>query len=157
MKTILVLSDTHSNRAVFETLWPKMDEANFIFHLGDTSSDGAKIRQKYPDKTYLLNGNCDGVFPLGEDEITLKIEDVTLFACHGHKWGVKSSNSRLAKKAKDEGASLALYGHTHKAKEEQIDGVTCFNPGNLTRYGDKSYGYIVIAGDKFTTKVVPLS
>ena len=153
MKTVIVVSDSHGNRRAFEELDTIFGESDYIFHLGDTSSDGGVIRSKYPDKTFLVNGNCDPV-KLGEDELTIEVEGVKIFLCHGHLYSVKSTLLRLAREAKAQGCKLALYGHTHSAREDEIDGVTLLNPGNLSRYGKKSYLYIVINGDKFTHKVV---
>lgn len=157
MKSIIVLSDTHGNRAGIEGLYPVLGESDIIIHLGDTSADGLRIRNAFPDKSvYLLNGNCD--FPrLGDDELLLEIEGVKIFACHGDKYGVKRGTERLAAEAAAAGAKIALYGHTHRADEEVADGVTIFNPGTLSRYAaQKSYLYLAVYDGKFTGKIVTL-
>lgn len=153
MKKIVVLSDSHGNRRDIEALFPIMRESDFIIHLGDTSQDGNYIRAAFPDKTYLLNGNCD-LMKLGENELTLQMEGVKIFACHGHLYSVKSTPTKLVDRAKELGCSLALYGHTHHASELEIDGVLTVNPGTMSRYSKKSYCYIVINGDKAVTKTV---
>lgn len=153
MKTLIVVSDSHGNRRAFERLDTIFKESDYIIHLGDTSSDGGFIRERYPEKTYVINGNCDPL-KLGEDEKVLKVEDVKIFLCHGHLYSVKSTLSRLAREAKNEGCSIALYGHTHAPREDETFGVTLLNPGTLSRYADKSYLYLVVNGDKFTYKTV---
>lgn len=153
MKKIVVLSDTHGNRRDIEKLLPIMQESDFIIHLGDTSQDGNFIRNAFPDKTYLLNGNCD-IVKLGENELTLQVEGVKIFACHGHLYSVKSNLYKLMNRAKELECPLALYGHTHSAQELEIDGVLTVNPGTLSRYSNKSYCYIVINGDKAVSKIV---
>ena len=153
MKTAVVVSDTHGNRRFLESIDGVLSEADYIIHLGDTSADGSFLCRKYPEKTHVINGNCD-MMPSGENEMVLKIEDVKIFACHGHLYSVKSTLTRLALKAKQEGCALALYGHTHEARESLIDGVTIVNPGNGTRYGQPSYLYLVVNGNKFTHKIV---
>ena len=154
MRKIVVLSDTHGNRAAIDKLFSVMEEADLIVHLGDTSNDGSYIYAGFPDKIVeRLNGNCD-FHRLGEDEIMFFVEGVKFFACHGHKYSVKTTNANLLKKAKDERCAIALYGHTHEAREEVIDGVTLFNPGTMSAYSRKSYGYIVVNGDKAVTKIV---
>ena len=157
MKKIIVLSDTHGNRAEVEKLYPLFDECDLIFHLGDTSSDGMKIKNAFPEKTYLLNGNCD-IPRLGEDELLVEQEGVKIFACHGDKYGVKRGVAQLANRATEAGAQVALYGHTHKAREDALDGVTLFNPGTLSRYAAvKSYLYLAVHDGKFTGKIVELT
>lgn len=153
MTTIVVLSDSHGNRRDIEALFPVMKESDIIIHLGDTSQDGSFIRAKFPDKTYLLNGNCDFV-KSGENELVLKVEDVKILACHGHLYSVKSTPQRLVNRAKELDCAVALYGHTHSACEQQIDDVLTINPGTMSRYTKKSYCYLVINGNKAVAKTV---
>ena len=153
MKTIVVVSDSHGNRQALDALDGIFAESDLIVHLGDTSSDGGYIRSKYPGKTEVINGNCDFI-SVGEKEKVINCEGINILACHGHAYSVKTTLARLAKRAKELDCRLALYGHTHEAKETEIDGVTLLNPGNLSRYSQKSYLYLVINGDKFTQKIV---
>lgn len=155
MKTIVVLSDTHGNRKAIDGIDGVLAECDTIIHLGDTSSDGSYICGKYPDKTVIVNGNCD-IPKLGGEEAVIEIENLRIFACHGHTYSVKTTLARLAEKAKNSDCALALYGHTHEAREDVIDGVTLINPGCMTNYGNKSYLYLVVNGDKFTAKNVPV-
>ncbi len=156
MKTCVVLSDTHGNMGAVEKLDGILSECDYIIHLGDTSGDGAKILKKYPHKTYLINGNCD---PLrcGENELTIEIEGVRIFATHGHLYSAKSTLLKLAQRAKSLKCGLVLYGHTHRAREDEIDGVTLVNPGTMSRYSRQSYLYLVINGEKTVTKTVFLN
>ena len=79
MKTLTVISDTHGNMRKITELNAIFEECDYIVHLGDTSSDGARIRAQFPDKTILINGNCDPV-KLGEDEKVIEIENVRIFS-----------------------------------------------------------------------------
>ena len=153
MKTSVVLSDTHGNRRAIDEISGILAENNYIIHLGDTSGDGGYIRSLFPGKTFLTNGNCDPV-KLGEDELVIEIEGVKLLAVHGHRYSVKSNLYKLADRATELGCQLALYGHTHCAREDVINGVTLINPGAFTKYCQKSYLYLAFAGGKFTSKIV---
>ena len=133
MKTIIVISDSHGNRQALDGLDGIFSESDYIIHLGDTSADGNYIRSRFPDKTFVINGNCE-MFSCGVKEKVINIEGVKIFACHGHLYSVKTTLARLAKKAKELGCDIALYGHTHDAREDEIDGVTLLNPGTLSRY-----------------------
>lgn len=155
MKTVTVVSDTHGNISALEKLNGVFAECDYIIHLGDTSSDGQAVRRNFPDKTYILNGNCD-LCKSGEDELVLDIENVKLFACHGDRYGVKYGYDRIAYKAAQEGCSVALFGHTHAPTEEIRGGVTLFNPGTLNRYAPHTYLYLVINGEKAVGKICPL-
>lgn len=156
MKKITVVSDSHGNRAALDGLDGVFKESDLIIHLGDTSSDGSYIAKKHPDKTVIINGNCEAV-NVGERERVLEVEGVKIFACHGHLYSVKTTLSRLADRTKELNCNVALYGHTHAAKESEIGGVTLLNPGTLSRYADESYLYIVVHDGKFTQKIVRIN
>ena len=51
---------------------------------------------------------------------------------HGHRYGVHYGREQLAEAALQKGAKLALYGHTHIFRDEEIDGVRLINPGSPT-------------------------
>ncbi|MGN0806485.1 MAG: YfcE family phosphodiesterase [Candidatus Coproplasma sp.] len=155
MKSVIVLSDSHGNRTAIDKLFPVFAESDYIIHLGDTSSDGQYIKKAFGDKVYLLNGNCD-FMKLGQDEITVEIEGVKIFACHGDRYGVKYGYDRLAYKAEELGCGVALFGHTHCATETQIGGVKLFNPGTLSRYSDNSYLYLALSDGKAVGKIVEI-
>ncbi len=156
MTKITVVSDSHGNRRTIDGLDGIFSESDLIIHLGDTSSDGNYILGKYPHKTHVLNGNCE-IFACGENEKILNIEGVKILACHGHLYSVKTTLHKLAQRAKELDCRIALYGHTHDARESEIDGVTLLNPGTLSRYAEKSYLYLVVNEGKFTQKIVRIN
>ncbi|MDE7453733.1 MAG: metallophosphoesterase [Clostridia bacterium] len=155
MIKITVVSDSHGNRRALDGLDTVFSESDIIIHLGDTSADGSYIQSKFP-KTILINGNCDPI-KLGEDEKVIQVEDIKIFLCHGHLYSAKTTLLKIAARAKELGCSIALYGHTHRPREDFENGVTLLNPGALYRYGEKSYLYLVVNGEKFTAKAVPLN
>lgn len=153
MKSFIIVSDSHRNRAALDNLDGVFAECDYIVHLGDLSTDGGYIRNKYPDKTIVINGNCD-LDKMGDDEKVVEVEGVKIFMCHGHAYGVKQSLFHLAEEAKAAGCSIALYGHTHCAKVDEIDGVKLINPGNLSRYSSNSYCYLAVHNGKATEVIV---
>ena len=155
MKKVIVLSDTHGNLKGLEKLYPLMDENDYILHLGDGMAEARTILSQYPEKTYLCAGNCD-ILSLLPDEDVLEVEGVRIFYCHGHHYGVKSTLTRLAKQAKSKDCTIALYGHTHVAKIDEIDGVTLINPGTMSYALGKggTYCYLVLHKGKATPVLV---
>lgn len=153
MKKVVIISDTHGNMPKITALYGIFKECDYIIHLGDTSGDGSKIKKEFGDKVILINGNCDPV-KLGENEAVLEIEGVKIFATHGHLYSAKTTLNGLYMRGNEENCQIVLYGHTHRAREDEIDGVTLINPGNLSRYSQNSYCYLVINGNKFTSKIV---
>ena len=155
MKKIIVISDSHGTRKGIEKLKPLIAENDYVIHLGDGAMDMREIMDVYPDKVYIVGGNCDFFAPLPKEGI-LEVEQLKLLYCHGHKYGVKSGLEDLAREAKKLGCDIALYGHTHEALITKINGVTLINPGTL-RYpvGEGgSYCYLVINKDVATPVIV---
>ena len=60
-------------------------------------------------------------------------DGVTVFACHGDYYTVRTTLTDIYRKAHSVNAGLALYGHTHIAKQtkDPLTGVTALNPGAL--------------------------
>lgn len=154
MKTFIVLSDSHGHRGAIGKLAQLFSENDYIIHLGDGSADMRETFGEYPEKTYVCKGNCD--FSYGADEWVIEEEGLSVLCCHGHRYGVKSGLKKLAARAKEKGCDIALYGHTHRAAIDVIDGVTCINPGALSSFTAPSYCYLVLHGGKATYTIVPL-
>lgn len=155
MKTIVVLSDTHRNLAPLDKIQTVLAECDYIVHLGDMASDAAGIFREWPEKTYILAGNND--FYGGEKELVLDAEGRRIFACHGHRYGVKGGTERLAAAAKERGCDIALYGHTHVAETHEEEGILLVNPGSMTRFAPRqTYCYLAIAGKKAVPTIVEI-
>ena len=107
-----------------------------------------------PEKYCVMKGNCD--FSFGEEERVIEAEGVSIFCCHGHRYGVKRGLEGLAARAKELGCSVALYGHTHRADISEVEGVLCINPGALGSYTSPSYCYLVVHKGKPTATIVEL-
>lgn len=155
MKKILIISDTHGNGQGIEKIRPLIEENDYIVHLGDGVGEARALFSEYPEKTFACAGNCDFFSPF-PDEGILEVEKLKIFYCHGHKYGVKSTMSRLVAEAKNRDCDVALYGHTHCASVTELDGVKLINPGAL-RYpvgSGGSYCYLVVSGDKATAVIV---
>ena len=156
MKKCLVLSDTHGNMQAVQKLTGIMAEADFVFYLGDGMRDIARYALSNPQKFKIAEGNCD-IFSAGEREGVIEIEGVKVLYCHGHRYGVKRGLEHLLARAKELGCTLALYGHTHEARVDTMDGVTLINPGSTTKFTvNPSYCYLVLHQGKITAQIVQI-
>jgi len=155
MKKIIVISDTHGNSNGVQSLRPLVAENDYLIHLGDGSGDIRAFWQEFPDKIYQCRGNCDFFSPLPDEDV-IEIENIRIFYCHGHKYGVKSGLSALLAETKKRNCDIALYGHTHVPKITEMDGVTLINPGSLRRpVGEGGgYCYLVIHKENVTPVLV---
>ena len=65
-------------------------------------------------------------------EQLIELENKKILMTHGHEYGVKSSLLNLNYRAKELGADIALYGHSHIAAIEKHDGIWFVNPGSVS-------------------------
>ena len=85
--------------------------------------------------------------------LTLEFDDVRVFMTHGHIYGVKRDLTALAGAAKDAGAQLALFGHTHIQHMEERNDITLLNPGTAGRFGRSGYAVVEITDGTFTCRL----
>lgn len=139
---ILVLSDSHGEfrymeKAVFD------ETPDYIFHLGDKIRDSEKLQEKFCRIPFIsVPGNCD----LGCIEQPIRIEEISgirFLITHGHIHGVKMGMLRFSMAAREAQVQVALYGHTHVAAYEQLDGIHFLNPGAISG-GNPSYAVVEI-------------
>ena len=132
---ILVISDTHGRIENAASLIKKIDP-DYTFHLGDMADDSKRLENLFPRKVIAsVRGNndfFDTSYPL---ERIAQISGKTIFACHGHKYHVKSGLMSLEFKADEVGADIVLYGHTHIPYINVTDKRIIMNPGSVNSYG----------------------
>ena len=141
---IVVFSDSHGDifQAV-EVVRRNEKEKVFIF-LGDGVDELETLKEMYPHKEFIgVRGNCDFFCHL-PDEYTMDVDGVKLLCTHGHLYGVKSTHEKLAESARKKGASVALYGHTHKSLVKYDDGLYLVCPGSISRPADRYPSYATI-------------
>ncbi len=150
---ILVFSDSHGNCVNMQKAVDMHPDARYILHLGDGINDLDMLKTGNI-KTYTVNGNFeDGFFSAkkGLPFQCVEIEGKKIFMCHGHRQKVGFGLQNLYYTALENGADIALYGHTHvkynKYTPLEEKGLHIFNPGSISRPRDNiysSYGIIDI-------------
>ena len=150
---ILVFSDTHGDiEYMRDIISSKRMETDLVIHLGDNLKDANEVMSDFPTIAFLgVLGNCDfaSMHVGAKYDGTFKADTKKIFYTHGHEY--------LVSNAKFNGCNVALYGHTHVAFCEEINGVMVINPGSLTNPRDGSrgtYASIAIDGDKMNCKIV---
>lgn len=138
---ILVMSDSHGRDDKMEKIISLHPRCDLYVFLGDGIRDAERVFEKLSLPSFIAAGNCDWSSHGHVAEATLDLDGVKAVCCHGHTFGVKSGLGAYAEHAKQKGASLALFGHTHKQLEINLDGVVMFNPGAVC---DGCFGLIYI-------------
>ena len=138
---IIVVSDSHGSYHSLKRVLQLNRDADIVVHCGDSRDELDEIKLEFPDKMYYcVKGNCDWEpLPLTLD---FTVEGVHFFVTHGHMFNVKYGLGELERAARERGAQVALFGHTHIPHDEYIDGVRLFNPGSCGFF--KSFGVIEV-------------
>lgn len=124
------VSDSHGVLGNIQRVALALTGCDAVAHLGDCTGDALALARLLDVPVYSVRGNCDFA-PDAPEEIVLTLDGRKVLLCHGHKRMVKLSMTNLSYRAREAGAQLALYGHTHIADAEN-DGFTLYvNPGAL--------------------------
>ena len=130
---VLVFSDSHGALPFANEILRKESECETVFFLGDGIDEAEKMRDRYPDKKFIIvKGNNDW-YSQADTEAYKYIDGVTIMACHGHKLNVRFALRDLLTSAQSVRANVALYGHTHKngMYNDPVTGICAINPGAL--------------------------
>ena len=151
MENILILSDIHARPRRAAEAIELHPECKTVFFLGDGARHIDALAAAYPDKAFVsVRGNCDTFLDgVGETETVLEIASHRIFLCHGHTRDVKYTLLRLLYAAKEKNCDIALYGHTHIAKEEYDaeNGIYLLNPGSIGAPRDGRYTFGILSLD----------
>lgn len=134
---ILVLSDSHSALR-FMQMCAQVLKPDLVIHLGDYFQDGMTLRDDFRDGRLIqVPGNCDSYSGVPGCPFTQlhEIGGLRFFMTHGHKQNVKSGTDRLLREAREAGADVVLYGHTHVPDLRHEEDLWVLNPGSCGYFG----------------------
>lgn len=99
--------------------------------------------------TYAVRGNNDPVMPELKEEQVVSFAGIWVLLTHGHRQRVKLTDRLLIDDARDRQCRIALFGHTHRAFQEEKEGILLMNPGSVAIPAGKgpSAGLIEIGAD----------
>ena len=143
MTRLGVMADSHRARRNIQKALEQMEDCRLILHLGDHDSDMDAFDLR-PGRLISVPGNCD---PLSFEP------QLQLFERDGRAYGVKYGLTRLALKAREKGARLALFGHSHAQTAEDDGEVLCLNPGALY---NGCYAIVTLDAGKITYELKKL-
>ncbi len=151
---ILVVSDSHGHDSRLRDVIRRSAPFDMLIHLGDAEGSEKRIRewcleQNPACEVYILRGNND-FFTRLPSELEIMIGRYKAFLTHGHMYGVSMSPERLLEEARDRGAQIAMFGHTHRPCLEFTGDITLLNPGSISypRQEGRRYSYIQMEIDR---------
>ena len=121
----------------------------YVVILGDGMADYESVKSMPSLREticYAVTGNNDW-FSQEPQELLFTVNNVKIFACHGHTRYVKYTLDRLWYAAREREAQVVLYGHTHRADDttDPLTGIRAVNPGALC---DGRYAVIEFKRDR---------
>lgn len=153
---ILVVSDTHRDRAALQRAILAQPSAEAVIHLGDGVEEAEDMKMNFPEKMFLfVRGNCDWGSTL-PPEGTAEFAGKRIFYTHGYTYNVKYGNYEAVSAARRNRADVLLFGHTHQPLTEYRDGLYIMNPGSLNgSFG--TYGTLDITPAGIVTNIVRIN
>jgi uncharacterized protein len=146
---ILVFSDSHGSLIEMKSVIEREKDIDMIFHLGDYAWDLDYVKDhmafKIPIKK--VRGNCD--FGSGvPKELFFDVCGVKILMTHGNKLGVKQNLSKINYYAREKGADIVMYGHTHMPLLRNMGDLYILNPGSIGEPRTKGRTYAVVNIDE---------
>lgn len=146
---VLIVSDTHRSLKNLETVLEREEPIDMLIHLGDVERQMADVIQMTDCPIHMIAGNNDFLSGLpGEEEF--EIGRYRVFITHGHRYFVNFGEEELQDTARELGADIVMYGHTHRPVIEAEEDLITLNPGSLTypRQQGRQPSYIVMTLDE---------
>ena len=139
-----VFSDSHGMTALMRECVRRV-RPDVIIHLGDYSRDADALGAEFPEIPLCsVRGNCD-VGSAAPDRDVVQLGGVKAFITHGHLYNVKYGRlDSLVYAAQEQGARIAMFGHTHEADYEEMGGVKLINPGTAGAGRSLTYALVEV-------------
>lgn len=151
---ILVISDSHGQLDNLNKILREAGKVDKVIHLGDVVGQDDALREMCNCPVTIVKGNCD-FYSKNELVEIVEVENMKIFATHGHRFNVEYGINDLCNAAKEEGCSVALYGHTHVPDVSYGKNILVMNPGSISRprqaSGRPTYGILTV-GSKGETR-----
>lgn len=133
---VAVLSDAHGARGRMDALLHALPGIDALCFLGDMDRDAEYLdwglQALQPGTAFHAVAGNNDPFSHRARTIELRLGDVRTLMTHGHLFpGIRTSPRALAKRAHALDCRLALYGHTHRQCDAEMEGVRIVNPGAL--------------------------
>lgn len=152
---LLLVSDSH-HQLNYMRLAVGYEQPDAVIHLGDCIIDADELALEYPGLPVLsVRGNCDICGKNRAEELVRTFEGVRVFGIHGHRYGVKQDLLRAEFAAREAGAQVLAFGHTHQTYCKFHDGLWRINPGACSA-SVPTYGIVCIENGNVTCAVIDL-
>lgn len=155
-----VISDTHS-LLLPKKLLNELSKVDLIIHAGDVcDEDTLKSLRKIQELRAVQGNMCDSSvkkkLPLKE---CFECEGVQIGIYHGHQGSTRDAMSNAREQFQGIPMDIIIFGHSHQAFNQTIDGILFLNPGSpndVIKAKFFSYGLIEIHNGKVKAEIIKL-
>jgi uncharacterized protein len=146
---VAVIGDTHLGRHrdwLPVELLEGIEGSDLILHTGDFSSKRAMELFRRFKPVLAVRGNNDEPDLASElpDRLTLTAGPLTIEVTHGHLERGRTAKEAVIK-AYAGHAELVIFGHSHRAYCEKVDGTWFLNPGSPTmKRWEPMFSYVLL-------------
>lgn len=124
---ILIVSYSHGLTSELTQIRERHSDVDLMIHCGDSELQaGDESIKGYT----VVRGNCDFHAGFPEDVIE-EAGGLRIFVTHGHRYSVKSSLMNLSYRAREAGADIVCFGHSHCLGAEVVNNTLFINPGSI--------------------------
>ena len=140
-----IVSDSHGDTQAIDRMLDRPEAAGveLWLHAGDFTNDAEYLARMSGCEVAMVAGNNDWPRTGMPDSRVLDVAGHRIFLTHGHIYGVGYTTAYLEKAAAEQGADIAVYGHTHVA-EIAFGEITVLNPGSVARPRDDADGSFLL-------------
>lgn len=156
-----VVSDTHS-LVLPQAMLNGLKGVELIIHAGDICDQTVikELSSIAPVRAVCGNMDESSLRKKLPDIDLVNVGDVVIGLCHGHIGPSRDALSNAQAQFKGQSVHAVIYGHSHQAFNQVIDGVLYFNPGSpndVIKAKFFSYGLITINGNKIKGEIVRIN
>jgi putative phosphoesterase len=129
---ILIVSDSHGRNYYLEKAIKRVQPIDLLIHLGDYEGSQEYIKAIAPCKVEMVSGNNDYNIDMDKDKL-ITIGNYSVFLTHGHRYGVNYGIDRIKEIGMEYGASIVIFGHTHRPLIDLSSSIWAINPGSISQ------------------------
>lgn len=128
---ILIVSDSHGKNRYLAQVIEKVSPIDLLIHLGDLEGSERFLLENAPCQVEMVSGNNDYFLKI-ERVKELYIGRYKVLLTHGHRHKVYFGSEDIKDWARENGAAIVMFGHTHVPKLDLNSDVIALNPGSIS-------------------------
>lgn len=148
---VLIVSDTHRKNDNYLKVLQMVGPLDMVVHCGDAEGSEDVLKDETDCPLQIVLGNSDFFTDLPR-ELEFNIGKYKVWVTHGHHSGVYMGTGMIKSEAREKGADIVFFGHTHEPIVDMTDSdVIAVNPGSISYPRQSGYrpSYVLMEIDRF--------